>query len=211
MKVKKCFFVKCLLIIINCFCLSSCIKFDDSVKKEGIENYHYAGSSLTLCKYLTVRKGEENFVFLEEFAYVDSFYIFYRNTIMPIKENENVLMVLTYNEEIYNKALEDIKNQPGYYESDVHFVYKSFNFCTNVNEKLRNNHLTSYQFGTEADYIGWINLVGFSDSLKSIAFIGFYYATCDGWFGYLTGKYGDYSFVDWDTFFSDFFDFYEWK
>lgn len=180
----------------------------------GIKKYSPTNSSVSLCAYLTVRnenkvmigKGYEINFFCNKYPYKEAFYRCEKKH-KKYTIHETVVMALTYDDSNYSNAYEDITSQDGF-SDEITFNYKSFSFFLNRTEYLTdpNNCLTNYCFSCNNPYIEWINLVGFDQENKTIVFVGFYHCEYSG-FNLEIEHY--YVFVDWDTFFSENFSYYE--
>ena len=201
---------------------------DAHIIHEGIEQYGTADSSLGLCTYLTVREGEENTpgnyqtLFVNKYKYKDAFYR-YEEYYFNGYCKETVVLALTYEEEDYKAALIDVKSQPGF-SNDISFEYGNYEFYLNSTEKIagekkahqhgRENYIneyvfTDYKVNGDEPYLHWINLVGYSTSKKTLAFVGFYYEK--KWrSGFWKYDKSYYSFEGWNKLFETEFSFFEW-
>lgn len=182
---------------------------------DGIQNYMPQNSDVELTWYLTLRDEDKVLVghpnnkkdfFCNKYSYSEAFYRCEKKH-KNYTIHETVVMALTYDNTNYENACEDITSQKGF-SDEITFNYKSFSFFLNDTERLLNsdNHHTIFCLSCNDPYIGWINLVGYDDDSRTIVFVGFYHCEHNG--AKLEKKHY-YDFVDWETFFSENFSYYE--
>ena len=182
----------------------------------GIEKYYPAASSYGLCAYLEVRdetKLVPEHCFCWQYRFSKAFYRREEANIKPGLEHETVVMVLKYEPSIYETALGDIANQPGF-SNEFSFTFNGFNFYLNDTERVdsieRATYIsTNYCLDGDNQYIGWINLVGYSDVDCTIVFVGYFH--CYKWrSGFWKYDQEYYKFEGWDSFFESEFSFIDW-
>ena len=190
---------------------------DCHIVNYGIDDYSPVDSSTSLCKYLTLRKEEPQVdrsrYFVNRYPWLDAFYRYEEKTFGGTY-HETVLLALSYNESNYSKVFEDISSQPGFSPA-LSFDYGDLHFRLNDAEKLDgegNGYIVQTNFKTEgADpYLGWINLVGWSESRHVIIYLGFVHAA-ERWTGFWEIGRSYYPFQGWDKLFEEEFSFYDWN
>ena len=189
---------------------------DGHFLKEGIKQFNAANSSVGLCAYLTVRgnqnkQNSENFIKL--FDYSDSFYR-YEEYYNGGYSHETAILTLSYSSGIYEEALTNIQLQPGF-SNKIEFRYGSFEFRLNDTERIDCEQrgsvvFTDYELAGNAPYLHWINLVGWSDSTRTLAFVGFYH-NIQRRTGFWTFSETHYPFKGWDALFEEELPYYDWK
>ena len=179
--------------------------------KEGISNYSNADSSMSICKYLTVRVSDGNSQdtdvrFLNRYSWEDAFY-HYESDYTFTSQKEVVALALRYDPSTYNEASADIFSQPGL-SSEIRFEYGEFDFYLNDTERINEQRpfLTDFNLSGDEPCIRWINLIAFSAFRGQIVSLGFCYGEFD-FFGRLTEKY---PFSGWDDFIEENYSFFDW-
>ena len=195
----------CFLTLITIF-FNSCSLLDCYVVREGISNYDPADSSMSLCNYLTVRDdGNTRFdetLFVDKYKWNGAYYKYVCDNNHNKSNQEYVLLVLKYASDEYSLAKDDVLGQEGYCIDAFSFYYKTYLFCLNNTDACLNHPpFTEYEILEDKIRIRWINLVGYSDKLDSLAFIGLY---CHQ-YGETTDTY--YMCNSWDKMFEDYFDY----
>lgn len=178
----------------------------------GIERYSSTNSDVELCRYLTVRDEQEfgsdykkNY-FYNKYPYEEAFYQCVKTT-KKYTTHETVVMALSYDNNNYQSAYLDVTSQKGFSEK-ITFDYKSFSFFLNNTERLlkQDRCNTDYCLDGNAPYIEWINLVGFNEETKTIAFVGFYHCEQSG---YSLEIDTPYPFNNWEILFSENYVYYD--
>ena len=178
----------------------------------GIERYSSTNSDFDLCCYLTVRDEQEHGsdykknYFYNKYPYEEAFYQCVKTT-KKYTTHETVVMALSYDNNNYQSAYSDITSQKGF-SKDITFDYKSFSFFLNNTERLlkQDRYNTDYCLDGIAPYIKWINLVGFNEETKTIAFVGFYHCEQSG---YSLEIRTPYPFNNWEILFSENYAYYD--
>ena len=173
--------------------------------KEGIENYSPSASSVSLCSYLTLREERRaDEYFINKWPLINSYYRYEHEYDMKHKL-ETVLLSLTYSEDVYEEAFENISIQKGF-SKKIFFDYCNYSFCLNDTERIMKGvynqdwSYTSFDVNDNCIYLKWINLVGWCEKKHTLVFIGFYYEKNNR----------GYTFNSWDEMFSNYFNSYNW-
>ena len=128
--------------------------------------------------------------------------------------HETIALTLTYGEDQFRVALEDIRSQPGFSE-EIQFEQGDFSFRLNDTERLcrnpdgRGSCYTDYSLEGDAPYLRWINLCGWPDSRREIAFVGLYHEEKKRT-GFWEFETSVYPFEGWAKLFDAEFPYYNW-
>lgn len=146
--------------------------------------------------------------FLEKYSYIEAFYVHSCKGGYGFN-NETITMVVSYDLKMYNEALQNVKSQKGY-STSVDFLIGDFLFNLNETERIykkqsNKESKTRFLLTTDSAYIEWINLVGYSNKNKQIAFVGFSH------YVYFLNESNGYSFRGWESFFEDLFSCFDWE
>lgn len=191
---------------------------DGRIVLNGIEEYDPVVSDRSLCKFMTLRDEVDGrtpgtALFVDQYRWSDAFFR-YEEICYGGLYHETALLVLSYDAENYRKAFEDVSSQPGF-SDEISFSYGGFDFRLNdterIVEKERGYHsMTNFNVHGPDPYIFWINLVGWSEFNKTIAFVGFFHAV-ERRSGFWSFESTYYSFKGWDKLLREEFSFYEWN
>ena len=155
-----------LMVLIILCCLISCDMGFSSPNLRGIDKYNEANSSVSLCQELLPSDD-----YLELFDYIDGDYHYIDNSGYGFSvRDEQVLMYLTYNEDVY-KTAKEFTFQNIYFLENYKYSYNGYEFLVNICRKME---------GRDSDIVKseidpyWFNMVAFNDEKNTIVFMGFY-------------------------------------
>ena len=181
----------------------------------GIDKYSPSLSSISLCRYLTVREEDETYgttLFVDRFQRSDAFFR-HEETYEGGRGHEIAILVLSYEKSIYPSAFGDVSSQQGF-SDEISFTYGDFEFRLNDSERMIQKQ-RNYAFQTDFEltdpdaYLHWINLVGWSDSRFQLAFIGFFHVL-EVRSGFWNFEETFYSFNGWDSLFKQELSYFDW-
>ena len=151
------------LLLSSILCL--CISCGGPYTNRGIENFDPADSSVSLCTELLPSDD-----FLEVFTYIDGDYYYIDKSGFLDLRDEQAIMYLIYEKEIYESAKE-FTYQNLYFSKNSKYSYNGYEFMVNNWRKLEgrdpnlvNNDIDPYHF----------KMVAFNDKKNTIIFLGFY-------------------------------------
>jgi hypothetical protein len=174
------------------FSLSGCFSPSD-VLEEGLLNFNTADSSTITSSLLPIKNFENRYDYLSgtyRYFSKDGRHVF------PSLSYETAFLSLTYDDECFASALDDIKNCD-YYSEQVAFDFDSYSFVLNAKEE------NDYSLDSKSKEIRLLGLMGYSKTESTLVFLAFYYHN--------SILEQNYSFSDWPSFFNDNFSFFEWK
>ena len=209
-----------LLPLILCSCgeqpFIECL-LDDYRIKEGIEYFGSAASSVSIAEYVVFDKAykEDSNMILNKYPYETASYryLYDYNCRSNNLAHEDLLLSISYEYEIYNLVVNNIKLHQGFNE-DINWEYNDFICYLNTEQDIHHPDSepdTQISIDSEQKEIRWINFVAISEKRLTIAFVGFYYSINSSQImKYSKKEKCGYKFREWSEFFNEFFSFYDW-